>query len=565
MSSQPPSLPRIPWFSRRPLIARSHQIFTTFTRHGLGFLLTGLVERKALPREGISEIFRRASNRQVAQFCQALVELGPTFIKMGQALSARSDLLPAPFIDELSKLLDEVPPLPFPEMEAVLTHELGKPVSELYDYLDPNPIASASIGQVYAARLKTGQEVVVKIVRPGTQETFERDLEILQDIANWATHHTALGQYYDLTSLVDEFAFTVRNEFDYIREGNNADVFRKNFYDDDRIIIPKVYWDYTTHQVMTMERVYGVKINDIAELDRAGINRPIVAENLMHFALRQIFEFGLYHADPHSGNFFVQPDGSLAVMDFGMVGRLNIQTKRIFLGMAVAIQQNNSEMMADEFLSAGIFNRPVDRRALVRDMDRLFEHFKTGDLSDITGMEVVKETMEIIIRHGLQLPGELVAMTRAVTVAEGTGLTLYPGFQMFHFAAPYVKSFWAEERSPRNMIPRLGQAAFDSMELGLELPRRISRLLEMVERGQTEVNVNFQVLRELVSQFQKMTNRLALAMVLSAVIIALALIMVVYHPATWQAFGEVIFGFAFFSSLAFGVWLIFSIIRSGRT
>ena len=558
-------MPHIPWFSRAPLLARSHQIVTTFTRHGLGFLLTGLGERRAVPNNGVIDIFKHASHRQASQLREALIELGPTFIKVGQALSARSDLLPLPYVDELSKLLDEVPPLPFEQMKAVLVSELGKQPEELFAWLDSTPIASASIGQVYAARLKNGQEVVVKIIRPGARETFERDLEILSDISDWATQHTSLGQYYDLHALVDEFAYTVRNEFDYLSEGHNADTFRKNFYDDVRVHIPRVYWELTTRQVITMERVYGIKINDLASLDQAGVHRRVVAENLMHFALRQIFEFGLYHADPHSGNFFAQSDGSLAVVDFGMIGRLNPHTKKTFLGIAMAIQSTDTTQLVDELLAAGIYNRAVDRRALTRDMDRLFEHFAGGLLSELSGVEVVGQAMAVILRHGLQLPSELVAMTRAVTVAEGTGLTLYPGFQMFRFAMPYVTRFWAEQRSPQNVMPRVSQAAIDSLELSLDMPRRISRLLDMLERGQMEVNVNLQVLREITAQMQKMTNRLALAMVLSAVIIALALVMVIYHPATWQTLGETIFGFAFFSSLAFGAWLMWSIIRTGRT
>ncbi len=566
MTPQAPNrIPRVPWFSRSHLLARSRQIVSVLTRHGLGFILTGLGENRALPRNGLSEIFGRASHRQASQLRTALEELGPTFIKMGQVLSARSDLLPAPFIDELSKLLDEVPPMPFENMQSVLESELGKPYTELYASFDQTPIASASIGQVYAASLKNGQQVVVKIVRPGALETFERDLEILTDIAEWATQHTGIGQMYDLRSLVDEFAYTVRNEFDYILEGHNADIFRKNFYGDLRIRIPRVYWELTTRRVITMERVYGIKINDLAGLDQANINRRVVAENLMHFALRQVFEFGLYHADPHSGNFFVQPDGSLAVMDFGMVGRLNPTTKKTFLSMAMAIQRTDTTLLADEFLSAGIYTRGINRRNLVRDLDRLFEQFTSGSLSEVSGVQVFTEAMSIILRHGLQLPSELVAMTRAITVAEGTGLMLYPGFNMFLFAMPYVTQFWAEERSPQNMLPRLGQAAADSIELGLDFPRRLARLLEMLERGQMEVNVNMQVMREITAQMQKMTNRLALAMILSATIIALALVMVIYHPATWQALGEYIFFFAFLFSLAFGAYLMWSIVRSGRT
>jgi ubiquinone biosynthesis protein len=326
-----------------------------------------------------------------------------------------------------------------------------------------------------------------------------------------------------------------------------------------------VYWELTSRRVITLERVYGYKINDLAGLDSEGINRRVVAENLMHFALRQIFEFGLYHADPHSGNFFVQPDGSLGVLDFGMVGRLNPRIKNIFLTIAMAIQRSDTDTLTDEFLAAGIYNRGVDRRALVRDMDRLFEYFSSGSLNELTGTQVMRETMTVVLRHGLQMPSELLAMTRAVTIAEGTGMTLYPGLQMFRFAAPYVQRFWAEERSPDKILPRIGQAAVDSLELGLDLPRRLSRLLELLERGQMEVNVNMTVLREISGEMQKMTNRLALAMVLSAVIIALALVLVIYHPAAWQSLGEIIFGFAFISSLAFGAWLMWSIIRSGRT
>ena len=559
-------IPRIPWITRRPLLARSRQIVSVLTRHGMGWLLARLQENRDIPnQQGAVGIFKHPTRRQAGEFVAALVELGPTFIKMGQALSSRGDLLPPEYIDELSKLQDTIPPIPFEQIQTVLIEELGKEPENLFAELDPHPVASASIGQVYNGRLKNGQDVVIKVVRPGALETFEQDLEILTDIVDWASEHTRLGQLYDLRALVDEFAYTVRNEFDYLREGRNADTFRQNFYEDSRVYIPRVYWDLTTHRVITLERVSGIKINDLDGLDQAKINRRVVAENLMHFALRQVFEFGFYHADPHPGNFFVHADGSLAVMDFGMVGRLTGQTKRTFLGIAVAIQRSDTEYLVDELIAAGIYTRGIERRALVRDLARLFDLFSGGAISDLTGTQIVREVMQIALRHNLQLPSELVAMTRAITIAEGTGMTLYPGFQLFRFANPYVHTFWKEQRSLEEILPRVGQAAIDSLELGLELPRRMTRLLELLERGQMEVNINMQPIREFTSQMQKMTNRLALSMLLSAVIVALALILVIYHPATWQSVGEIVFGFAFISSLAFGAWLIWSIIRSGRT
>ena len=440
-------LPRLPLIARGPLLARTRQIGAVLTRHGLGWMLARFQESGAgSANQGMASIFRHATPRQAREFVAALVELGPTFVKMGQALSARGDMLPPEYIEALSRLQDTIPPTPFAVIREALIEELGDAPENLFASLDPQPVASASIGQVYNAVLKNGQEVVIKIIRPGSLETFRRDLDIMNEFASWVTQHTTIGRMYDFPALVEEFAYTVLNEFDYLREGRNADTFRQNFYGDPRVYIPKVYWDLTTRRVITMERVKGIKINDLEGLDEARINRRLVAENLMHFALRQVFEFGFYHADPHPGNFFVQPDGTLAVMDFGMVGRLTPQTKRTFLGIAIAIQRSDTDILVDELMAAGIYTRGIERRVLVRDLDRLFDRFSTGAISELTGTQIFGEIMQMALRHNLQLPSELVAMTRAITIAEGTGTMLYPGFQLFRFAVPYVQHFWNEQR-----------------------------------------------------------------------------------------------------------------------
>lgn len=556
---------RVPWLTRGPLLKRSRQIVTTLAKHGLGWLVTQMETSGKGRMSALRLVVKKSERTQAEEFVHALVELGPTFIKFGQALSSRSDLLPPNYIEELNKLTDLVPPLPFEQMRQVLCDELGKDPQDIFAELDPEPIASASIGQVYAARLWNGDEVVVKIVRPGAEEIFEQDLEILSDMVEWATQHTVLGTMYDLSVLVEEFAYTVRAEFDYIREGHNADTFRRNFADDHRIYIPVVYWDYTTRKVITMERVTGLKINDLAGLDQAGINRREVAENLMHFAMRQIFEYRLYHADPHSGNFFVQPDASLAVVDFGMVGRINQRTKRTFLGIAQAVERGDSHLLVDQFLEAGIYTRGVDRRLFARDLERMMDRLSGAAIRELSASKVIRELMDIILRNRLQLPGELVAMTRAITISEGTGTMLYPEFNLFEFAGPYLRRFWQAEHTPESIFPRLTAAAADSLELGLDMPRRALRILAMIEQGKLEVSLNQREMDDMVSKLQKMTNRMTLGMILSAVIIALALVMVVYQSETWQNIGNYIFGFALISSILFGVWLIWSIIRTGRT
>ncbi len=555
------SLIPIPWFTHGNTRARSRRITAVLARHGLGWLIKRLGNRS----QGGPLFGEGPQAKQTAvHLREALADLGATFVKVGQALSARYDLLPQVYTQELGKLQDEVPAIPFHRLEEIFEQELGHKPAEVFADFDSEPIASASIGQVYAARLMTGQDVVVKIIRPGVERQVETDLEILTDMAHWATRHTELGRHYDLLALVDEFAYTVRNELNYLREGRNADIFRRNFKDDPRVKIPYVYWDLTTRRVLTLERVKGIKITDIDGLVAAGISRRTVTENLMHFALQQIFKFGLYHADPHPGNFFVQPDGSLAVMDFGMVGTLNLHMKNTLLGMAQAIQRKDSALMVDELLSAGIVRRSVKRKDLARDLDHFLDSIISTSIHDLSASSVMRDLMGIALDHGLQLPSELVAMARAVMISEGTADKIYPDFHLVEFATPYFQRFWKHEQSPEVLLPRLGQAAADSMELGIELPRRVDRLLDQIENGQMQINMNVDWLRDIMAKLQRMTNRLAVSVILAGVIVALGLTFLVFHPTSWQSFGNIIFAFAFVSSLFFGGWLMWSILSSRR-
>lgn len=555
----------IPWLPRRGLVGRSRQIVTVLTRHGWGWILSQVENTEGLRAGRIAGEPDTNRRKQAEHLRQALNELGVTFIKLGQALSTRPDLLPPEYIQELSKLQDEVPPLPFESMEKVLIQELGRPASEIFEEFDPTPLASASIGQVYAARLKTNQKVVVKIRRPGVIKTIEQDLEIIRMIAEWITAHTGLGSLYDLSAFVDEFSFRLRNELDYIREGQNARLFRQNFENDPSVYIPFIYWEYTTHQVITMERVYGIKINDVAAMKAASINMRLVAENAGRFTLRQLFEFGFFHADPHPGNFFVQPDGSLAVVDFGMVGRLTNSMRNSLLTMVIAMASGDAETLVDELMDAGITRKPVRYRAMSMDLERIFESYAGGSSQFLTATQVLSEILNLAFTHGLQMPGELAMLARLSTINEGISMTLYPEFRMLDFAAPYVMHYWQEQRSPQKVLPRLGKTALDGLELGLTLPRQASRLLKQIERGQLEFNANLGGLKEFNTQMQKMANRMALSIIIGATIVALGMIMQAYSPPEWAPAGRIVFGLAFLFSVAFGGYIMWSIWKSGRT
>jgi ubiquinone biosynthesis protein len=526
---------RIPWLTRRALLSRS---------------------RRPLSSAGL--------RKEAEHLRQALVELGATFVKLGQALSSRPDILPAEYIEELSRLVDEIPPMPFARLEQVFRAELGCEIDELFSEFERCPIASASIGQVYAAQLKTGQRVVVKIQRPGVVQTIEQDLEILADMAEFIGQNTELGRRYDIPGLVEEFSYRIRMELDYVREGRNADVFRRNFYGDESVYIPKIYWELSTARVITLEEVKGCKINDIQALDAAGLNRRLVAENASRFTLRMIFEFGFFHADPHTGNIFVQPDGRLAIIDFGMVGRINEKLKRGLLQMSLAVARNDVERLVDEMLEAGITGRHVRVAALRRDLEHLLENLYVGTFKEMTASDVTGRMMTIIIQHELQLPAEMVMLVRLLAISEGIAAQLCPEFHLIEFAVPYVKKFLGEGRKPQEILARLSQTGMDGIEFGLELPRQASRLLKMIERGQVEMNVSFAGLRPYIAQMQKMANRVVIAIILGATIIALGLVMVIYRPDSWKGIADLIFGMAFVFSLGFGFWLIWSILRSGR-
>ncbi len=555
----------IPWLPRRGLVGRTRFIVSVLTRHGWGWVLSQMGANAAARREPLGYDQEGYNRQQAEHLREAFNELGATFIKLGQALSTRPDLLPAEYITELGKLQDEIPPLPFEAMEKVLIQELGKPAAEVFSEFDPQPLASASIGQVYAGRLKNGIKVVVKIRRPDVAKIMDQDLEILATMANWIMAHTSLGQLYDLNAFVEEFSFRLRNELDYMREGQNANTFKKNFSGDATIYVPYVFWDLTTHGVITLERVYGIKINDVAAMRAAGINMRQVAENAGRFTLRQLFEFGFFHADPHPGNFFVQPDASLAVMDFGMVGHLTNAMRNSLLSMIIAMATKDAEILVDELMDAGITRKPVRQRQLAMDLERIFESYIGGSAQFLTATQVLNQILGIAYRHGLQMPGEMAMLARMSTINEGISMTLYPDFRMLDFAAPYVLHYWQEQRSPQKMIPRLGKTALDGLELSLNLPRQASRLLKQMERGQLEFNVNYDGFREIMAQMQKMANRLALSIIIGATIVALGMVMQVYMPPELVNIGRVFFGAAFLFSLAFGAYIMWSIWKSGRT
>ena len=552
-----------PWFTQRPIVERSRQVARVLVQHGLGALADGIGLGRFAPR------LRRASSpttTPAARLRGALGELGATFIKLGQMASTRADLVPAEFVLELAKLQDTAPRVPLEPVLRTIVEDLGQPVDRCFRNFDPVPIASASIGQVHAASLPDGTSVVVKVRRPAVQEEVERDLEILDRLARWTQSHTALGQSYDIMSVVSEFSYTLRNELDYLLEGRNADRLARAFARDPSVWIPRVHWSHTTSRVLTLDRVGGTKVSDLEGLQRLGIPRRTVAENAVRMFLYEVLELGFFHADPHPGNYFVQPDGSIAVVDFGMVGRVSPPVRGHLLRAGLAALEQDPESLADELFALGVAGRNADRPAFVRDLDHLLGRYQGRSIRDLSAAAVTRELSGIAFRHRLQLPGELAMLMRVVSMSEGLGLMLDPEFRYLEFARPIIREHWERSRSLRVGVTRLGRAAAAAAELGLELPRRADRLLGRLERGELELNVRHEGLGKFALELQGMTNRLALALILAASVVALSVAIGFQGSAGFSRYFRWLFGLGFCFSLAFGVWVLVSIWRSrGRT
>lgn len=555
----------VPWFARGPLRHRTQQIASVLTRHGLGSLIVqfGLGD---LPL--FSRWMRPQHENQLTKaerFRLALAELDATFIKLGQALSTRPDLLPTDMIAELSKLQDAAPAASFDQIRQILWDELGSPPEEIFASIEPEPMASASIGQVHAATLKNGRQVIVKVVRPGIPELCEQDLEILGGMAEWAEQHSQLGRDYDTAALVDEFAYRLRNELDYTCEGNNADLFRRNFAGDQGIYIPRVYWQWTTKRVLTMERLNGIKVNDLAALEAAGIDRHAVAENAVRLMLRQVFEFGFFHADPHPGNVLVLPDGSTGLIDFGMMGRLTGKSQDTLLRMILAISRVDADEFANELYSVGAAHGTIKQSALKRDLAHYLDRYMSGSVKDMATAEAGQEILSIAFKYHLQLPSELIMLIRVLMMSEGMGVMLDPNFRLFEFAEPYLKKFWSDRRSPYALASKMSGSALDAAELTLDIPRRASLLLEKAERGEMDMKIHVEELSMTIRQLQKMANRLAIAIILAATITSFGMIVGVFRPSFSEQYLGPMFLMGFIFSLGLGAWLVWAILWSGRT
>ena len=503
---------------------RERQIAEILLRHGMEYLvgMLGLdrlvsLERRVLGRAPAEGLPTRPEDLRLA-----LEELGPTFIKLGQVLSTRADLLPQEYQDELAKLQDAGPRIPAAEVQEIIDRELGDDGSPAFASFDSEPLAAASIGQAHAATLQDGTEVVLKIRRPGVVETVEQDLEIVRNLAARAGRRWETAARYDVVALAEEFADALRAQLDYLREGRNADRFAANFAGDDDVLIPRVFWELTTSSVITLERLRGLKINDVTALDAAGVDRHALAERSAGVTAKMVFEDGFFHADPHPGNFFIQSSGQIGIIDFGLVGVLDDGLRDRLGKVLAAFVRERPGPLADALLALGTSAGPVDRAQLSRDLDELLRSYVGRGLGEIALGRVLGDLFGIVRRHRLRVPPDLALLVGTIAISEGIMAQVDPQFQYSEALAPHVRRQLLASLSPAAVGRRLEQVALDFEELAVDFPGQLHRVLDVLASGGLEVHVRAAELEPLLARAERLGNRIARSVLLAAAIDGLA-------------------------------------------
>lgn len=543
-------------------IARYREIGNALVKHGFGFLFDRFSLRRIMGvwrLDGWDRGSEGWGSPQRLRF--ALEELGPTFIKLGQLLSIRPDLLGPEYISELEKLQNGAPPINYEEVLKVCGQS-GLDMDRDFLYVNPVPIAAASIAQVHEAVLKSGDRVVLKVQRPGIDKVIETDLLILADMGRLLEKRTDWGRLYKLSEIVDELSAALRRELNFEQEGRNADTFYNNYRHDRHVLIPRVYWDYSSRQVLTMEYLAGIKINNFGALRKADFKTADIAENLLAALFTQIYERGFFHADPHPGNIAVSAGGQIIFYDFGQVGVLDEVLKEYCTDLLLGMMRYDVDGVTRALLSIGISSTYVDRNELRRDVARLEQKYYGMPLAQIKLGVAMAELLELCTRYQVRIPANLSLMVKMLMTVESIISQLDPLISIVDIAEPYGRRVMMTRYSPGYIGRTLEHVALDYLRMVKTMPGTAEKILSLVSEGEFKIKMEDINLKKMTAKFDIMSNRLSLAIIIASVIIGTALIAEKMNSSLLSRIPIVESGFV--AAVILGLFLAYSIIRSGK-
>ncbi len=490
-------------------------------------------------------------------------ELGPTFVKFGQLLSTRPDVVPPDIVAELRKLQDDVTPFPFAEVEEVIRGDLGLTVQQAFVAFEEQPIAAASIGQVHRATLPNGEAVVVKVQRPDAPKQIESDIQLLRAAARVVRERVHALDFVDTGALVDEFARSIRQELDYQQEARNAEAFRRNFAGDQRVAVPRVWWRYTTGRVLTLERLEGTQVRDLDLSGWSDDERRELAYRMTDAWMTMIFRHGFFHGDPHPANILVLEDGSLGLVDFGLAGRLTdediIRVTRLFVDAAT----ENVGALPRRLADLGVVY-PKDREDELRSrLEELYYRYYGTRLSDIDPIEVIREAFTLIYSMNLRLPTRFMILDKAIATLGSVGVEIYPEFNVFEVARPYAKQLLAERYSPARIAVQAQREARELAGIAREVPYQLHDVLEAARRGSFEMTIHNPGVDHLEERLDHAVNRIVVGLIVAAGLLGSAIVGTATEGP--KILGVQVLAFVgFLVSGVFGIWLIWGVLRSGR-
>ncbi|MFH1127702.1 MAG: AarF/ABC1/UbiB kinase family protein [archaeon] len=542
---------------------RYRQIFEILVKYGFEDIVASLNLKET---SYLRKRFEKPEHKALAKLPievrvrMILEELGPTFIKFGQILSTRPDLIPATYGAELEKLQDSVPKIPYDVIKDVIEQETGRKIEEMFSSLEKEPIASASIGQVHAAKLKNGRKVVVKVQKPNIEKTIENDIKILYDIADLLETYVPESKQLEPKRIVSEFAKTIRREQNYRREARNATRFRQNFIGDDTFYVPLVYWEYNTKKVLVLEYIDGKRFNDYLRSKPPVENKKVLAKRINDIYMKMILEYGFFHADPHPGNVLIQKDNVVSLVDYGMIGYIDKDFRNMLVNLMHALSRQDTEKTIELFMDIGILSDDTDVRQFKNDFYEVLHEYYNTELKEVHVSEMFHDILEVVRVHKVRLPPNFIYLVKVIGEIENLCQQLDPHFNLTQHMTPFLTKILKEQMDPKYLVKNIQDGLVSFNDFIWKTPRRINSIFDKLEHGKLKIEFEHVGLDKTNMHIENASNKITFALVIAAIIISSSLLIQSDSGIIVSFLG--VMGYVFAAILGF--WLAITIVRSGK-